>query len=89
MVDHYDLSWTPNTTDAQGRRYAFGAQPRIAHWNLLQLANALWPIVEREEPLQNGLNRYAEVLQMEYRQMMASKLGLNSLDQEERCDISR
>jgi uncharacterized protein YdiU (UPF0061 family) len=82
-VDHYDLGWTPNTTDAEGRRYAFGAQPRIAHWNLLQLANALWPIVEREEPLQNGLNRYAEVLQTEYRQMMASKLGLNKLDQDE------
>ena len=27
-LDDFDLDWTPNTTDAQGRRYRFGQQAR-------------------------------------------------------------
>ena len=42
-LDNYDPDWTPNTTDAQGRRYRYGHQPQIALWNLVQLANALYP----------------------------------------------
>src|SRR4051812_24775649 len=45
-LEGYDPSWTPNTTDAQGRRYAYGNQPQIAQWNLLQLANAVYPLLE-------------------------------------------
>src|SRR5690606_25380791 len=45
-LDNYDPEWTPNTTDAQGRRYRFGQQARIALWNLVQLANAIYPLVE-------------------------------------------
>ena len=33
-LEGFDLHWTPNTTDAQGRRYCFGNQPQIAQWNL-------------------------------------------------------
>ena len=33
-IDDFDLDWTPNTTDAQGRRYRFGQQAQIAYWNL-------------------------------------------------------
>ena len=40
-IDAYDPDWTPNTTDATGRRYRFGWQPRVANWNLGQLARAL------------------------------------------------
>ena len=29
-LDNYDPDWTPNTTDAGGRRYRFGNQPQIA-----------------------------------------------------------
>ncbi|HET7655553.1 MAG TPA: YdiU family protein, partial [Luteimonas sp.] len=49
-IDDYDPDWTPNTTDAGGRRYRFGWQPRIAGWNLLQLANALAPLFEDPAP---------------------------------------
>ena len=45
-LDDYDPNWTPNTTDAGGRRYRYGYQPQITQWNLLQLANALYPLVE-------------------------------------------
>jgi uncharacterized protein YdiU (UPF0061 family) len=79
-IDGYELDWTPNTTDANGRRYAYGNQPQIAYWNLLQLANALWPLLEQEAPLQHGLNRYAEQYQLQSNAMMASKLGFNQWD---------
>ena len=58
------------------RPNAFGKQPQIAHWNLLQLANALRPLLEKEEPLQAGLDRYIESFQTSYQTMMAKKLGL-------------
>ena len=45
-LEGFDLHWTPNTTDAQGRRYCFGNQPRIAQWNLIRLANALAPLID-------------------------------------------
>ena len=59
-VDNYDLDWTPNTTDAHGRRYRFGWQPKIAHWNLARLAQALSPLFTSVEPLQAGLQRYVD-----------------------------
>ena len=59
-IDNFDLDWTPNTTDAQGRRYRFGQQPQIAYWNLGRLANALAPVFASIEPLQAGLQRYVD-----------------------------
>lgn len=78
-VDNFDPGWTPNTTDEAGRRYRFGHQPRIANWNLLQLANALFPAFGSAEALQAGLNAYAEVYDVESRRMTAAKLGWNAL----------
>ena len=74
-IDNFDPDWTPNTTDAGGRRYRFGHQPRIAHWNLWQLANAIYPVIDQVEPLERALAMYAEVHEAEYRRMMADKLG--------------
>ena len=33
-LESFDLDWTPNITDASGRRYRFGNQPQVAQWNL-------------------------------------------------------
>ena len=76
-IDNFDPGWTPNTTDAGGKRYRFGNQPHIAHWNLLQLANALYPAFGATEPLHDGLNRYAEVYDEESSGMLAAKLGFS------------
>ncbi len=46
-VDDYDPDWTPNTTDAQGRRYRFGTQPQVAYWNLGRLAQGDGTVVCR------------------------------------------
>jgi uncharacterized protein YdiU (UPF0061 family) len=75
-LEDYNPNWTPNTTDAATRRYAFGAQPRIAHWNLHQLANAVFPLVENAEPLEKALALYGDHFQTGWQQMMAAKLGL-------------
>ena len=75
-IDNFDPDWTPNTTDRQHRRYRFGQQPRIAHWNLACLAQALAPMFEDIEPLQEGLRRYAERYSACERRDIAGKLGL-------------
>ena len=59
-IDDFDPDWTPNTTDRDRRRYRFGQQPQVAFWNLSRLAGALLPLFDGAEPLQAGLQRYAE-----------------------------
>jgi len=75
-LEDYDPDWTPNTTDAQGRRYRFGNQPQIALWNLAQLANAIYPLIEQVEPLEAALQLYSDSYQQGWQKMMAQKLGL-------------
>ena len=75
-IDAYDPDWTPNTTDATGRRYRFGWQPRVAYWNLGQLARALSPLFADPAPLQAGLERFASAYEAADREITARKLGL-------------
>jgi len=79
-LENYDPDWTPNTTDAQGRRYRFGNQPKIAYWNLVQLANAIYPLIRRAEPLEQVLTIYTATFEQGWQTMMANKLGLKRLD---------
>lgn len=81
-LENYDPNWTPNTTDATGRRYRFGNQPQIALWNLMQFANALYPLIEETEPLQQSLDIYADGFEQGWQLMMAEKLGLSSFQPE-------
>jgi uncharacterized protein YdiU (UPF0061 family) len=75
-LEDYDPNWTPNTTDAGGRRYRFGNQPQVALWNLVQLGNALYPLIDRVEPLQAALETYQQCYLDGWQTMMTSKLGL-------------
>lgn len=79
-LDDYNPNWTPNTTDAHQRRYRFGNQPGIAQWNLIQLANALYPLVGSAEPLQEALDEYVPKYEDAYRTMMGGKLGLTAYE---------
>lgn len=75
-IDDYDPDWTPNTTDAQQRRYRFGQQPAVARWNLYQLANALYPVIQDAEGLQAILAGLPASYERAWQKMMAEKLGL-------------
>ncbi|HEV8105932.1 MAG TPA: YdiU family protein, partial [Burkholderiales bacterium] len=79
-LEGYDPLWTPNTTDAQGRRYAYGQQPHIAQWNLARLAEALLPLVSREV-LEKGLAQYAETFNAGWQRAFMQKIGLTSLNE--------
>lgn len=79
-LESYEPDWTPNTTDAQGRRYRYANQPRIALWNLAQLANALYPLINAVEPLQQALEHYRAEYERCAQRDMANKLGLTQFD---------
>ena len=78
-LEGYDPLWTPNTTDAQGRRYSYGSQPHIAQWNLARLAEALMPLIPERAALEEGLKVYVDTFNSGWQQALARKLGLASL----------
>jgi uncharacterized protein YdiU (UPF0061 family) len=75
-LENYDPGWTPNTTDAQHKRYRYGNQPSVVLWNLTQLANAIYPLIEDVPALEGILNEFKTTYQIEYEAMMLSKLGI-------------
>ncbi len=87
-LEGYDRDWTPNTTDAQGRRYRFGNQPQIALWNLAQLGNAIYPLIEKVEPLQQALDVYRHEYQYCSERDTAAKLGLSEFVGETDTDLA-
>lgn len=82
-IDNFDADWTPNTTDAQQRRYRFGQQAEIAHWNLNRLANALVPAFATTDPLYAGLARYSETYNRCSRRHISAKLGLAAFEDDD------
>ncbi|BDS15512.1 protein adenylyltransferase SelO [Aureispira anguillae] len=80
-LEGYDHNWTPNTTDKDYRRYRFGNQPGVALWNLAQLGNALYPLVEETEPLEAILQQFRVDYAKKYLSMMLNKLGLESVEE--------
>jgi uncharacterized protein YdiU (UPF0061 family) len=69
----------------RGGRYAFGNQPRIAQWNLAQLAQSLLPLLPggqsggHEEAIaaaQAAIDRYPEIWLDAWLDVMRAKLGL-------------
>lgn len=76
-LENYDPNWTPNTTDSQNRRYRFGNQPQVAQWNLFQLANSLYPLINEAEPLEKILESFMTDFNSDYKKMILSKLGIS------------
>ncbi|TVQ88726.1 MAG: YdiU family protein [Deltaproteobacteria bacterium] len=76
-LDHFDPDFTPNTTDAERRRYRFRAQPDVALWNLGCLGGAVSRLLPDAAPLREALDRYTEVFAREHSEHTASKLGLD------------
>jgi uncharacterized protein YdiU (UPF0061 family) len=80
FLDSYDPDFTPNTTDAGERRYRFSNQPRVAKWNLIKLAEALYPLIGSIPPLEEALVAYTETYEAEESRLFAAKLGLTAAD---------
>ncbi len=79
-LEDYDPGWTPNTTDAGMKRYCFGNQSQIALWNLVQLANSIYPLIGKPEPLQDAVNHFKTSYDRRFNSMMACKLGLKAFE---------
>jgi len=77
FLDFYSPNYTPNTTDFNGRRYRFDNQLNIGMWNLVQLANSLYPLIKEEEPIYMILNDIKEKSERGLFQMYTEKLGLH------------
>lgn len=76
-VDNFDPGWTPNTTDAAGRRYCFGRQPEIARWNLERLAQALYALKPEREIYDEGLMLFDQAYNKEWGAVLAAKFGFS------------
>ena len=74
-LESFDPGWTPNTTDAQMRRYRYGAQPSVVGWNVAQLANALAPLLDGTDELQAALDGYGAAYGQRFCSMMAERFG--------------
>lgn len=81
-LEDYDPDWTPNTTDASGRRYRFGNQAQIALWNLAQFAQALLPLVSDIKSFEKILETYPGDYKNGWNSMMAQKLGFKKFEAE-------
>ena len=79
-LEGYDYGWTPNTTDRQHKRYRYGNQPNIGLWNLLEFANAIYPLIDEAEPLETILNQYKIDFEKGRLNMIRAKLGLQIED---------
>ena len=86
-LEGFDFGWTPNTTDREHKRYRYGNQPNIGLWNIYQLANALYPLIEDAEALEAILEQYKLDFDVKSLIMMRSKLGLEIEDEHDKLLI--
>jgi uncharacterized protein YdiU (UPF0061 family) len=71
-IDDWDLGWTPNTTDAGQRRYAFGNQPGVGLWNVARFGEALLPLLDGDERVvEQALAHY----QRDYAEAASKRFG--------------
>jgi serine/tyrosine/threonine adenylyltransferase len=80
FMDAYDPATVFSSIDHHGR-YAFGNQPRIAHWNLARLADTLLPLLNdnHEQAIalaEDTINQFPAQFERYWREGMRRKLGL-------------
>ena len=84
FLDHTALGHICNHTDSGGR-YAYHRQPKIMHWNMACLANAMVPLVETESPgqdaaeiLRAALSAFPPEYEAKWVALFRGKLGLQT-----------
>ena len=81
FMDTYSADKLFSSID-MGARYAYQNQPRMAQWNLVNLAQCLLPFIDEEpersvEIAQAAINRFDEIFITHYTRRMRMKLGLS------------
>jgi serine/tyrosine/threonine adenylyltransferase len=88
-VDNFDPGWTPNTTDAQGKRYCFGNQPDIARWNMERLGEALGTLLPNSTGIEEAINHFNYVYFTQLTHMLSGKFGWDTWQQEDGALINK
>jgi len=85
FMEVFDPGFICNHSDELGR-YAFDRQAEVCYWNLACLAQALLPLVPKENLLEN-LNKFGDEFNRQIHQLMCAKLGLRDPTDDDR-DLS-
>ena len=76
FMDGFNAHHICNHSDGSGR-YAWDAQPSVAHWNLYALGSALMSLLDnQEEALRGQLDTFEEIFLTRLYQQAGAKLGL-------------
>lgn len=76
FMEAFQGNFIPNHSDPDGR-YAYDQQPAIGQWNVSALAQALLPLMPREQAVA-AFDTYVPAWEEAYAQVMRSKLGLET-----------
>jgi uncharacterized protein YdiU (UPF0061 family) len=87
FMDAYDPATVFSSID-RGGRYAYGNQPRIAHWNLVRFAQALLPLLGSDEDAalksaQDAINAYPALFEAAYHAGLRAKVGFTQAREED------
>ncbi len=82
FMDAYDPATVFSSIDVQGR-YAYANQPRIMHWNMARLAEALLPLLGNTDEAamasaQEALAAFGPQFQAAYQDALRRKIGLTA-----------
>jgi uncharacterized protein YdiU (UPF0061 family) len=85
FMDTYDPGTVFSSIDRAGR-YAYGNQPRIAHWNLTRLAETLLPLLDEDQEAavkeaQDTLAGFGALFEQAYLGGLRRKVGLFAEEQ--------
>lgn len=83
FMDEYQSDTVFSSIDRQGR-YAYSNQPRLAHWNLAQLASSILPLIDDDgdkavELATASIDRFVEIYQAEWAHLFAAKIGVEDV----------
>jgi uncharacterized protein YdiU (UPF0061 family) len=76
FMEAFEGNFIPNHSDPEGR-YAYSQQPAIGQWNVSALAQALLPLMPREQAVA-AFDSYVPAWEEAYACAMRSKLGLET-----------
>lgn len=87
-MDAFDPSKVFSSIDQSGR-YAYKNQPSIGHWNVAMLAQALIPLLNKDQAqaiaiAQKAVDKFPALFEAAYSHGLAKKLGLFKLGPEDR-----